>query len=122
MHSYGNCFQKNIYNILNGFNINIKDLKNKDIMAICNEGNICDYQDTLDILKSIVSKYVVPLDDIYLIHYTINNDESYLLDKSDSKIFYLDEYTVKGRDWVYKCEIDDYIFIIEKKIKFYYNI
>ena len=74
------------------------------------------------ILNSIVSKYVVPLDDIYLIHHTINNDESYLHDKSDSKIFYLGKYTVNGRRWVYKCEIDDYISIIEKKLRFIIDI
>ena len=34
--------------------------------TILEKGNILpDYDDTLDILNSIVSKYVVPLDDIY---------------------------------------------------------
>ena len=128
MPRYGNRTQIDVSCILNGFdinidgyNINLEDFINKDMVSIREKGNIKKYEDALDILNSIMSKYVVPVDDTYLIRYAINNDESYLLDNSGLKVFYLDEYTVKEREWVYKCEVDDYIFVIDKKIKLYYK-
>jgi hypothetical protein len=111
----------NARDIFNGFSIDIKEFKKKEVSIIRDEGTIGKYEEILNTLSLMRKEYIIPLTDMYLMRYVIKNDENAIFEDSDYKVFNLGGYVANGREWIYKSEIDDYYFIIDNQIKSYYK-
>jgi len=116
-----NILQKVVSCIFNKKHIDISQLLNEDMCIFYKQSNIIYYDFILKTLISLKKKYYNSSSNYEIIIYAIENNEENLLLLSNYKIFYIGENIFNGRKWIYRCEIDDYNFIIENKIKNLYS-